>query len=144
MGQQDMLYLLNRLLADYAVMYIKMHRYSWYAKGKHVFIFQSVFETVRNDIKVEFDFLADHILSKGGKPFATMIKFIKEAHIEEATADDEEEEMISQLIDDFNVIQHVIEHILSSSDAPTTHFLIASQQKWNTYLHQWKAYKEQT
>jgi|SRR5699024_1117737 len=140
--EQDVLYELNRLLADYAVMYVKLHRYSWYAKGEHVFVLQAIFKELSKDIKDEFDQLAAYILGISGKPFATMIKFVKEAHIEEATADDEEEEMMSQLIQDFQVIKEVIHHLMSLSDKNTAYYLLASKQKWNTYLHQWHAYKD--
>src|SRR5699024_12628123 len=68
-----------------------------------------------------------HVLE--GRPFATMEKYIKEATIEEAIADDETTEMIQQIIADTTEMQenisklmedelakenrHVVEHTLS-------------------------------
>lgn len=79
--------------------------------------------------KQQIDQLVELILILEGRPFATMEKYIKEATIEEASADDETTEMIQQIIADTTEMQknisklmedelakenrHVVEHTLS-------------------------------
>ena len=114
-------------------------------KGEHIFQLQHVYEEMYKSLKVEIDVLAEHLLSMDGKPFATMIKFVKEASLEEATADDEEEEMIAQLSDDFVQISEEIEEIgfkraKKVNDELTIQLLLSIQQKLNKYIWRFKAF----
>ena len=145
MEQQRLILFLNQLLSNYFVIYVKLHRYKWFMKGEHVFQFQQLFEDLHTMWKKDIDILADHILAKDGKPFATMIKYVKKATIEEATADDEEEEMIAQLSEDFSKINHEIEEIgfkraKEVNDALTIQLLLSLQQKLHQYIWRFKAF----
>ncbi len=145
MDRQYLILFLNQLLANYFVIYVKLHRYKWFAKGEHVFQLQPIFEELHGTWKKDIDRLSDHILSMDGKPYATMIKYVKEATIEEATADDEEEEMMEQLSDDFTKITEEIEEIgfkraKEVNDELTLYFLLSLQQNINQYIWRLKAY----
>lgn len=141
MDKQDTILSLNRILANYAIVNTKLFRYKWYAKGEHALLLTIFFSEVQADFHNEMEHLAEYILSIGGKPFATMIKFIKQGTIEEATADDEEEEMISQLEDDFLQIIQQMKELLSKSDEATKHFLYPLQRKLNASLLKCNAYQ---
>lgn len=145
MEKEKLVLFLNRLLANYFVIFIKCHRYVWFMKGEHIFLLQKVFYDLKEEIKSEIDQLAEHILSMDGKPFATMEKYVKEATIEEATADDLEEEMISQLTADFLQIQKEISEIgihkaNTLDDALTLHLLYSMQKKLNKYIWRFRNY----
>lgn len=145
MEREHLILFLNRLLANYFVLYIKLHRYKWFMKGKHIFAFQTYFEEMYGSMKDDIDMLAEHLLSMDGKPFATMVKFIKEATIEEATADDEEEEMIDQLANDFSQVGKEMKEIgikkaEKINDDLTKHILLCLEQKLNKYIWRCKAY----
>jgi len=105
MNHKELTLFLNRVLSNYFVLYVKLHRYSWFAEGEHIFQLQNLYKEMYHEIKNDIDMIANHILSINGIPYATMIKFIKEATIEEATADDKEEEMMEQLLED---VSHII------------------------------------
>jgi len=145
MEREHLIRFLNRLLANYFVMYVKLHRYKWFMKGEHIFLFQRYYEELYTEIKKDIDLLAEHILSMDGKPFATMVKFLKEATIEEATADDEEEEMIEQLADNFSQIKEEINEIgmkkaKEIDDLMTKNVLLQMEQHINSYIWRCKAY----
>lgn len=145
MERQHLILFLNRLLANYFVIYIKLHRYKWFLKGEHIFSLDRFYENLYITVKQDIDVLAEHILSMDGKPFATMVKFIKEATIEEATADDVEEEMIAQLQIDFSQINKEIVEIgikkaEKTKDEITKQLLLAIQHKLNKYIWRCKAY----
>src|SRR5690625_2435390 len=145
MDRQRLILFLNQLLSNYFVVYVKLHRYKWFMKGEHIFQLQHVYEEMYKSLKVEIDVLAEHLLSMDGKPFATMIKFVKEASLEEATADDEEEEMIAQLSDDFVQISEEIEEIgfkraKKVNDELTIQLLLSFQKNLNKYIWRCKAF----
>src|SRR5690625_5107887 len=102
MKNQKLVERLNRLLSNYFVMYVNLHRYHWFVQGRHFFTLHDKFEEMYNMFASDLDEIAERILMINGKPFATMIKFLKEATIEEATADDKENEIMTQLIHDFS------------------------------------------
>lgn len=109
MENQRVLLFLNRLLANYFVLHTKWYRYQWFAKGSHVFMLKKLFKQFQQSWQEDIENIAAHILYLNGKPFATMIKFIKEASLEEAEADDLEEEMFAQIQKDLRQIIREIE-----------------------------------
>lgn len=114
-------------------------------KGEHIFIYQSFFEELYETLKEDIDLLVEHILAMDGKPFASMVKFIKETTLEEATADDEEEEIFEQLADDLAQINQEITEIGfikadKVNDELSKQILLNLQQKLNMYIWRCKAY----
>ena len=128
MDIERQIFLLNRLLANYFVLYIKLHRYLWYIKGEQSLSLLKWLKEKNTICKHQINQLVELILVLEGRPFATMEKYIKEATIEEASADDETTEMIQQIIADTTEMQknisklmedelakenrHVVEHTL--------------------------------
>jgi len=120
MDIERQIFLLNRLLANYFVLYIKLHRYLWYIKGEQSLSLLNWLKEKNAVCKQQIDHLVELILLLEGRPFATMEKYIKEATIEEASADDEITEMIQQLIADttemLNSINELIEDELATEN----------------------------
>ena|SRR5690625_3394952 len=109
MEKQRVILFLNRLLANYFVLHTKWYRYQWFAKGPHVIILKQTFAQFQTSWQRDLEKIAEHILYLNGKPFATMVKFIKEASLEEAEADDLESEMFTQINNDLRQIIREIE-----------------------------------
>ena len=100
MDNQKLVNFLNQLLSNSFILYVKLHRYHWFVQGRHFFQLHEEFEKMYDTFAVDIDEIAERILMIDGKPLATMIKYVKEATLEEATADDKESEMIEQLRND--------------------------------------------
>src|SRR5699024_5694820 len=120
---------INRLLANYLVLSMKLFLYPYFVKGAHAYAHQQLFYTFRTDAEEDIENLATFIASRDGKPFATMIKCEKESTLEEATADDEEEEIYEQLIHDLSLINNQIEEIIKDVEDSVKFKLFTFQQK---------------
>lgn len=107
--QQRLILFLNRLLSNYFVVHTKWYRYQWFVKGPHVILLKKTFRQFQEAWEKDLQLIAEHILYLNGKPFATMVKFIKESSLEEAQADDLESEMFEQIERDLRAIVHDIE-----------------------------------
>lgn len=146
MDNQKLINFLNQLLSNYFVMYVKLHRYHWFVQGRHFFELHEKFEEMYHMFAEDLDEIAERILMIDGKPLATMAKYLKEATLTEANADDKEIEMINQLIEDFNqIILEIKEDGLGyagdEKDEPTLDLLISLQAKLEKYVWMLKAYR---
>lgn len=148
MNNRQLIQFLNKLLSNYFVMYVKLHRYHWYVEGDQFFQLHKQFEDMYKTIGEDFEKIAKQILLIDGQPFATMVKYIKEASLTEASADNLSGEMTEQLITDLKQIKLEIvrEGIVMArelSDETTIDMLILFQSKLEEYVWMLKAYTHQ-
>ncbi|MDY0408222.1 DNA starvation/stationary phase protection protein [Virgibacillus soli] len=138
-ANQKLINFMNQLLSNQFVMYVKLHRYHWYIQGKHFFQLHATFEEMYNLFAEQLDETAERILMIKGKPLATMSKYLKESTLEEATADDKENEMMQQLKKDY---EQMITEIRDTGlplanelkDEPTADLLISTQRAYEKYV----------
>lgn len=146
MSNQKLVHFLNQLLSNNFVMYVKLRRYQWYVQGRHFFQLQEIFEEMYTVFAGELDRLAERILTINGQPFATMVKFLKETTLVEANADNLKDEMITQLIKDYEQIVLEIHtdgvtNALAINDQPTADLLVTFQKKLEKYIWMLQAYQ---
>lgn len=96
--------LLNKEVANFAVLYTKLHNYHWYVKGPLFFQLHAKFEELYDEATEVYDELAERILMLGGKPVATLKQSLELASIQEASGLETKEEMIKVVINDFRQI----------------------------------------
>ena len=72
MAQKTLDKQLNELVATWSVLYTKLHNYHWYVSGPSFFTLHTKFEELYNEVTLNLDEIAERILSKGGKPVATL------------------------------------------------------------------------
>lgn len=138
---------LNELLSNSFVLNVKFHRYHWYIKGRNFFQLHAVFEDLYTYFADTSDALAERILMIEGEPLATMAAYLRESTIEEATADDTEEEIISQIIHDLStvntsIVQSGIPLATEAEDEVTLDILTTIQQTMEKYRWMFKAYQQ--
>lgn len=126
-------------------MYVKLHRYHWFVQGRHFYQLHEVFEEMYTETADDLDTIAERVLMIDGKPLATMSKYLKEATLGEANADDKENELISQLINDFSQLIEEIKEIglpeaSEQKDEPTADLLITLQGKLEKSVWMLRAY----
>lgn len=95
---------LNKEVANYAVLYTKLHNFHWYVKGSLFFQLHAKFEELYDEVTEVYDELAERILMIGGKPVATLKGNLELATISEATGLETKDEMIKSVINDFRQI----------------------------------------
>lgn len=145
MENKHLVHFLNQLLSNYFVMFVKLHRYHWFVQGKHFFRLHEVFEEMYDMFGEDLDEIAERILMIEGKPLATMAKYLDEATLQEANADDKETELMSQLKEDY---EQIIKEIRETgmplaeelADEPTLDMLIEIQGKLEKYVWMLRAY----
>lgn len=146
MENQKQINFLNQLLSNQFVMYVKLHRYHWFVQGNHFFKLHELFEEMYLKFASHLDEVAERILMIGGKPLATMAKYLKETSLREANADDKEEEMMDQLVHDYKQLVSEIQEeglplATEGKDEPTADLLIRLQGDYEKYIWMLKAYR---
>ncbi|MFC7391819.1 Dps family protein [Scopulibacillus cellulosilyticus] len=144
-NNQNLINFLNQELSNFHVMYVKLHRYHWFIQGKHFYGLHKLFEELYEEMADDLDELAERILAIGGKPLATMEKYLKEATLKEATADDKEEEMMKRLHEDYiqliNEIKDTgVKLAEEENDQPTVDLLNELQGRFEKHVWMLRAY----
>jgi starvation-inducible DNA-binding protein len=95
---------MNQQLANWNVLYTKLHRFHWYVKGPHFFTLHAKFEELYEEAAGTIDELAERLLITGGNPISTLKEYIEYATVEETTDVLTAEEMVQAIVNDFTQI----------------------------------------
>jgi starvation-inducible DNA-binding protein len=75
--------LLNTILANQHVLYIKTRKYHWNVSGPNFKEYHEFFEEQYTQLEMKIDEVAERIRTLGGTPVATMVEFIEVATLQE-------------------------------------------------------------
>jgi starvation-inducible DNA-binding protein len=96
--------ILNKQIANWSVLFIKLHNYHWYVKGNQFFTLHTKFEEFYNEASLHIDELAERLLAIGGQPVATMKECLAMASVQEANGNESAEEMVQSISSDFSLL----------------------------------------
>jgi starvation-inducible DNA-binding protein len=120
---------LNKQIANWTVLYVKIHNYHWYVKGGQFFTLHTKFEEFYNEASLHIDELAERLLALKGSPVATMKECLELASIEEANGQEDAQQMVRKLVNDFEKIigevKEGMELASGSKDETTADMLLA-------------------
>lgn len=120
---------LNQQVANFSVLYMKLHHYHWYVKGENFFTLHVKFQELYTEAALHLDTIAERMLSLGAAPTATLTEQLELSSIKEATGDESAGEMIQTLVDDFDTVcSELTEGITvaeDKDDQPTADMFIA-------------------
>jgi starvation-inducible DNA-binding protein len=120
---------LNRQIANWSVLYIKLHNYHWYVKGSQFFTLHAKFQEFYEEAALHVDEIAERLLAVKGKPIATMSEYLEESTIKEASGKESAEGMVDQLIKDFSTVidelKEGMEAAQEAGDETTADMLLA-------------------
>lgn len=108
---------LNKQVANWSVLFIKLHHFHWYVTGPDFFTLHSKFEELYNEAATYVDALAERLLAKNGKPVSTMKACMQQASIQEATGGESPEQMVQALIQDFNTVIGELKEGIAAAEA---------------------------
>jgi starvation-inducible DNA-binding protein len=114
---QELISQLNRQLANWNILYTKLHNYHWYVTGSDFFTLHEKFEEYYNEAATYIDEIAERILTIGGKPIATLKEYIETSSIKEATSSESSKEMVTQLKNDFTTVINEIDGLIEVAEA---------------------------
>lgn len=118
---------LNVHLADWNILYTKLHHYHWYVTGPHFLALHAKFEELYDFAAESLDALAERILAIGGKPISSLKQYLAQGTLAEAGNETTDTEMLQSVIGDFRKLADSLKQTAKladdSGDAVTTDFL---------------------
>jgi starvation-inducible DNA-binding protein len=94
----------NKQIANWTVLYIKLHNYHWYVTGPEFFTLHAKFEELYNEAALHIDELAERLLAMGDKPVATMSGALELASVKEASGNESATDMVASIVEDYSTM----------------------------------------
>jgi starvation-inducible DNA-binding protein len=136
--------ILNKQIANWSVLFIKLHNYHWYVKGNQFFTLHTKFEEFYNEASLHIDELAERLLAIGGEPVATMKDCLAMASVQEANGNETAEEMVQSISSDFSLLVGQLKEGMSiaeqANDEITGDMLLAIHSSLEKHVWMLKAY----
>ncbi|NOV01384.1 Dps family protein [Paenibacillus planticolens] len=130
---------LNKQIANWGLLFIKLHNFHWYVKGSQFFTLHVKFEELYNEAALHIDELAERLLSIGGKPAATMKAYIELSSLKEALGTETATKMVEAVIEDFTILIQELKAGMQAceevQDETTSDMLLAIQTSLEK--HRW-------
>lgn len=134
----------NKQVANWTVLYTKLHNYHWYVKGSQFFTLHAKFEELYNEANTHIDELAERLLALEGKPVATLRESLEQATINEAEGRESAEEMVQSVVADFKTLTGELKEAMDLAaevgDETTGDMLLAIHQSLEKHVWMLKSF----
>lgn len=135
---------LNKQVANWTVLYTKLHNYHWNVKGPHFFTLHQKFEELYNEAADHIDTLAERVLSIGGQPVATLAAVLQTASISESDGNETAEQMVKNAVYDFAVLVDELKDAMDTAeqagDEATADMLLSIRSGLEKHIWMLKAF----
>jgi len=126
--------ILNKLLADEVLLYVKTKRYHWNVTGPWFYQYHQLFEAQYEVLDEIQDEVAERVRALGGRPVASLAGFLDQARLEEDRGDTmDAPQMVERLLSDHESVVRFLregaEECEDAGDMGTNDFLIALMEK---------------
>lgn len=109
---------LNRQVANWTVLYTKLHHFHWYVKGSEFFTLHAKFEELYEEAAARLDEVAERLLAIGGRPVSTLKESLALATVDEAAGGESAVQMVGSVIADYaKLVQELAAGIESAQAA---------------------------
>jgi DNA-binding ferritin-like protein (oxidative damage protectant) len=136
--------ILNRQIANFSVLYVKLHHYHWYVKGASFYTLHVKFEELYNEAAGYVDELAERLLALGGRPVSRMADYLKFASVKEASGTEDADAMALAVADDFRTIAAELNEGIRAAeqegDAPTADLLTGIRKSLDKHAWMLRAF----
>lgn len=95
---------LNKQIANWSVLYVKLHNYHWYVKGQQFFTLHAKFQELYEEAALHVDEIAERLLALQGQPAAKMADYLSLASVREADGTENAQQMVASTIADFSTL----------------------------------------
>ncbi|MDQ0881857.1 Dps family protein [Peribacillus sp. V2I11] len=143
MAQKKLGTLVNKEIANFSVLYTKIHNYHWFVNGPHFFELHQKLEELYKEVTTNYDELAERLLAIGEKPVATLKEYMELTTIEEATGKENTEDMVQSVISDFEKLSEEFLEIIEvaeTEDPVTADMLTGMKKSLNKHAWMLRAY----
>ncbi|MCT4796791.1 MAG: DNA starvation/stationary phase protection protein [Exiguobacterium sp.] len=114
MASQGALNTLNKEVANYGLLFVKLHNYHWYISGPHFFTYHEKLEELYNLVAELYDDVAERLLMNDGEPYATMKEYLEHSTLQEGDRHAETDQMIKDIIGDFKQIRQEMQDAMEN------------------------------
>ncbi|MED1725960.1 DNA starvation/stationary phase protection protein [Mesorhizobium sp. M00.F.Ca.ET.186.01.1.1] len=137
---------LNKQVANWTVLYTKLHNFHWNVKGPHFFTLHAKFEELYTEAAGHIDALAERVLSIGGKPVGTLAACLNTASITEAEGNETAEQMVEIITRDFSVLTDELKLAMEAAeqagDEATEDMLLSIRSGLEKHIWMLKAFRQ--
>lgn len=137
-ANEQLVELVNKQVANWTVLFTKLHNFHWYVKGPNFFTLHAKFEELYNEAALHIDELAERLLALGGQPVATLRGSLELASIKEVETEKAAEQMVQATVRDFSMItaelKKGIELADQSGDETTGDMLLSIHQSLEKHI----------
>lgn len=105
---------LNEQVANWNVLYVKLHNFHWNVKGPSFFALHEKFEELYDQAATHIDELAERVLALKATPVGTMKEYLEMSSIKEASGTETASEMLQSLVADYTLM---IDHLKAGVEA---------------------------
>ena len=135
---------LNLQIANWSVLYTKLHRFHWYVKGPLFFTLHAKFEELYDESALVVDQVAERLLAIQGEPIATMKEYLETASIQESNNETKASDMVATLVKDYTQINESLKQLAelaeAENDTITNDLAVGLIEKIDTHLWMLNAY----
>ncbi len=96
--------LLDVHVANFSVLFTKLHHFHWFVEGPQFFALHGKFEELYDEINELYDAFAERLITIGGRPASTLKEYLAKATLKEASGEVSAKEMLASLIKDMEAL----------------------------------------
>lgn len=134
----------NKQVANFTVLFTKLHNYHWFVKGSNFFVLHEKFEQFYTEAATHIDELAERLLALEGKPVATLKESLELASVKEASGGETAEQMVDSLAKDFGTmideLKEGMDLAAEVGDETTGDMLLAIHQQLEKHVWMLKSF----
>lgn len=135
---------LNRQVANFSVLHMKLHHFHWYVKGENFFTLHLKFEELYKEAALHLDTIAERMLAQRALPVATLTEILELTTLKEATGEENAKQMVQSLADDFDMICNELTEGITlaeeNEDQPTEDLLVHIRTSLEKHRWMFEAY----
>lgn len=134
----------NLQVANWSVLYTKLHNYHWFVTGPAFFELHEKFEELYDEAKATVDVAAERLLAIGGTPISSLKEFLEVTTLEEVNGKLSATEMVEELVADYKKIKadlaKLIELAEEANDDVSADYAIGLTEQIDLHIWMFTAY----
>jgi len=129
---------LNKQVANFSVLFSKLHHYHWYVSGPSFYPLHEKFEQFYDEVNELYDAYAERLLMIGGSPVSTLKDYLALTSLKEASGLEKANVMITHILNDFKLLDRELKALLviaqDLNDEVTADMIIATLSSFEKHI----------
>ena len=129
---------LNKQVANFSVLFTKLHHYHWYVEGPQFYQLHEKFEELYDEVNELYDAFAERLLMIGGKPLSNLKSYLATTSLSEDDSFDDAISMVKHVLDDIKLLNTELKEALviaqELGDEVTADMLISTMSSFEKHI----------